>query len=312
MIDGSGGEVGDIVAAAERVRAGGPSAPRAGRDPVNQPMINNWVEALGDPNPIYVDEDAARAAGHDGPVAPPAMIQVWTMGGLHRPRTSDDPLGRMMAVLDDAGYTSVVATNCEQTYHRYLRPGEQVSVTTTLETVVGPKRTALGEGWFVTTLNTWSVGAEPVAEMRFRVLKFVPSPPAADRGAGLRPVISHDTEFFWAGMTAGELRIQHCPSCGRLRHPPGPMCPSCGAGKQDWVVAAGSGTVFSYVVHHHPKVPGKTLPFVVALVELEEGVRMLGELVDIDPARVGIGLPVELALTRIDDELTLPFWRPAS
>jgi uncharacterized OB-fold protein len=178
--------------------------------------------------------------------------------------------------------------------------------------VVGPKRTALGEGWFVTTLNTWYVGDEPVATMLFRVLKFSPAPPATDRSDVLRPVVSSDTAFFWEGTAAGELRIQHCPTCGRLRHPPGPMCPSCGADKQDWIVASGRGTVFSYVVHHHPNVPGKTLPFVVALVELEEGVRMLGELVDVDPASVSVGRPVELALTRIDDELTLPFWKPAS
>jgi hypothetical protein len=63
-------------------------------------------------------------------------------------------------------------------------------------------------------------------------------------------------------------------------------------------------------VHHHPPVPGKTLPFVVALVELDEGVRMLGELIDVDPTEVHVGQPVELALTKIDDELTLPFWRP--
>jgi uncharacterized OB-fold protein/acyl dehydratase len=274
-------------------------------------MVNNWVEALGDANPIYVDEAAARDAGHEGLVAPPAMIQVWTMGGLHGARSGDDPLGQMMTLLDGAGYTSVVATNCEQTYHRYLRPGEQVSVTTTLESVVGPKKTALGEGWFVTTHNTWFANDEPVAEMLFRVLKFAPPAPQPDRSDVLRPVISQDTAFFWEGTSAGELRIQHCPSCGRLRHPPGPMCPSCGADKQDWVVATGRGTVFSYVVHHHPKVPGKQLPFVVALVELEEGVRMLGELIDADPATVTVDLPVELALTKIDDGLTLPLWRPA-
>jgi hypothetical protein len=169
---------------------------------------------------------------------------------------------------------------------------------------------ALGEGWFVTTRNTWYSGDAPVAEMLFRVLKFKPAPaPAAP--AVIRPVVSHDTAFFWEGTAAGELRIQHCPSCDTLRHPPGPMCPSCGADKPDWVVASGIGTVFSYVVHHHPQVPGKTLPYVVALVELEEGVRMLGELVDVDPSTVSIGLPVGLALTTIDDELTLPYWRPA-
>lgn len=296
----------------ERVKAAGASAPKPGRDPVNQPMINNWVEALGDTNPIYVDDAAARAAGHDGIVAPPAMIQVWTMGGLHGQRNTDDPLGLMLRLFDDAGYTSIVATNCEQTYHRYLHPGEQVSMHTTLEDVVGPKQTGLGEGWFVTTRNVWTVGDEPVAEMLFRVLKFAPRPASPDRSAVLRPIVGHDNAFFWEGTSAGELRVQHCPTCGRLRHPPGPMCPSCGADKQDWVVAAGRGTVFSYVVHHHPPVPGKQLPFVVALVELEEGVRMLGELIDVDPATVHVGMSVQLALTKIDDELTLPFWRPAS
>jgi uncharacterized OB-fold protein len=234
------------------------------------------------------------------------------MYGLHGQRGGDDPLGRMMAVLDAAGFTSVVATNCEQTYHRYLQPGEQVSVTTELDTVVGPKRTALGDGWFVTTVNTWYVADEPVADMVFRVLKFAPgtaAPTGPDRSQTLRPLVSQDTAFFWTGTAQGELRIQHCPACGRLRHPPGPMCPACGADKQDWVVASGRGTVFSYVVHHHPKVPGKQPPFVVALVELVEGVRMLGELIDVDPAAVHIGMPVEVALTRIDDDLTLPFWR---
>jgi uncharacterized protein len=304
----------EIRAAAEEVRAAGACAPRFARDAVNQAMINNWVEALGDANPIYRDDEAARAAGHDGIVAPPAMIQVWTMYGLHGQRGGDDPLGRMVTVLDAAGFTSVVATNCEQTYHRYLHPGEQVSVTTELDSVVGPKRTGLGDGWFVTTLNTWYVGAEPVAEMLFRVLKFAPgtaTQTGPDRSQTLRPLVSQDTAFFWAGTAEGELRVQHCPACGRLRHPPGPMCPACGAEKQDWIVASGQGTVFSYVVHHHPKVPGKQPPFVVALVELDEGVRMLGELIDVDPAAVEIGMPVEVALTRIDDELTLPFWRPA-
>jgi acyl dehydratase len=61
-----------IIAAAEQIKAAGASAPRPGRDPVNQPMINNWVEALGDSNPVYVDEAAAKAAGFDGIVAPPA------------------------------------------------------------------------------------------------------------------------------------------------------------------------------------------------------------------------------------------------
>src|SRR6202008_1772933 len=116
----------DIQAAVSQIKAaGGGSKPRAARDPVNQPIISNWVEAIGDRNPIYVDEAAARAAGHPGIVAPPAMIQVWTMFGLGGERPKDDPLGPIVQLLDDAGYIGVVATNCEQTYHRYLQPGEQ-------------------------------------------------------------------------------------------------------------------------------------------------------------------------------------------
>lgn len=309
----------DINEAARRVAKQGESAPRAARDPVNQAMVNNWVEAIGDRNPVYVDPDLAAQSVHEGLVAPPAMVQVWTMGGLHNERSPDDPLGAMMAILDEAGYTSVVATNSEQTYHRYLRPGEQVTVTTRLDDVVGPKRTGLGEGWFVTTRNTWYVGDEPVAEMLFRVLKFRPpqrnapaAKPAPVVGQAIRPVISRDTEYFWDGTKAGELRIQRCGQCGLLRHPPGPMCPECGATKPTYLVSEGRGEIYSYVVHHHPKVPGREVPFVVALVELDEGVRMLGELTGVDPADVHIGAPVEVEFVPVDDDLTMPRWRPAS
>lgn len=295
---------------AERIAARGPSRPRAARDPVNQAMINNWVEAIGDENPVYTDPGAAAASVHGGLVAPPAMVQAWSMPGLHGGRTGDDPLGAMMNVLDQAGYTSVVATNSDQTYHRYLRHGERVSASLTLEDVTGPKRTALGEGWFVTTKTTWSVGDEPIAEMFFRVLKFRPKPKPAP-GAVLRPVISRDTAFFWEGTRAGELRIQRWGDT--LRHPPGPMPPDGDLdGKPDYVVASGRGTIYSYVVHHRPSVPGRTMPFVIALVELEEGVRMLGELVDADPESVYIGQEVRTAFVEVDQELTLPVWKVAS
>jgi hypothetical protein len=127
----------------------------------------------------------------------------------------------------------------------------------------------------------------------------------------MRPPLSPDTEFFWTGTRAGELRIQHCGRCGALRHPPGPACLSCGAtSDQGYVVAAGTGTVYSYVVHRHPPVPGKQLPIIIALVELTEGVRVMAELNGADPDEVGVGLPVRTSFVRIDDELVLPGWRP--
>jgi len=308
-----------IRAAAARVAAAGESAAYPARDPVNLPMINNWVEAIGDANPVYTDAEFAARSVHGGLVAPPAMVQVWTMRGLHPRRDRDDPLGMMIAALDEAGFTSVVATNCEQSYHRYLRHGEQVAVRASLESVTGPKRTALGEGWFVTTRNTWYVGQEAVASMIWRVLKFspaapqapVPTTPAARPQAAdlLRPVISRDTAFFWEGTAAGELRIQRCGGCGTLRHPPGPLCPACGAAKPEYTVAAGTAEVYSYVVQHHPPFPGKKLPIVVALVQLPEDVRMVGELLGVSPERVRIGLPVRAEFVRVDDALTLPAWR---
>ena len=152
-----------IMAAAEEIKARGETYPRTGRDPVNQPMINNWVEAMGDTNPRWT-------AGE----APPAMAQVWTMGGLVPKRDPDDPLHSMMQVLTDAGYVGVLGTNCEQTYARTLRVGEELAVTTRLESVVGPKPTGVGEGYFVTTRNVWRVDGEEVASMMFRVLKFRP------------------------------------------------------------------------------------------------------------------------------------------
>jgi uncharacterized protein len=300
----------EIRAAAARIAAAGESRPRAACDPVNLPMIRNWIEALAMPGMDGADPDLDTA--------PPAMIQVWTMPGLRGVRTDDDPLGQMVQVLDEAGYTSVVATNCDQVYHRYLKLGEQLSVRSRLLDVTGPKRTALGEGWFVTTRSTWFSAGEPVATMDFRILKFRParptspvpaSPVTSDPGPTMRPLVTPDTAFFWAGTAVGELRIQRCESCGTLRHPPGPCCPACGAMNQGYVVAAGTGEVYSYVVHHHPPVPGKRLPMVVALVQLPEGVRMVGEMPGVRPDQVRIGLPVRATFVRVDEDLTLPAWQ---
>jgi uncharacterized protein len=305
----------DIKAAAERVRAEGKSKPRTGRHPVNQPMTDHWLDAMGDKNPIYVDDAAAKAAGHPGVVTPPAMIQVWTMMGLGGVRPDDDPLGRILELFDDAGYVGVVATNCEQTYHRYLRPGEEVSVAAELADVVGPKRTALGEGFFITQKITWTVGDEPVAEMMWRIMKFRPAeadigaavPEDLDAASMMRPASSKDTKFFWDGVNAHELRIQRRPD-GSLQHPPVPALWADPQDDVDYLVASGKGTVFSFVVHHAPKVPGRTLPFVVALVELEEGVRMFGELRNIDPAAVEIGMPVRTTYIDFPEGDTGPAW----
>jgi hypothetical protein len=152
-----------IMAEAERIKALGEASESRAPYPVNQPTIGTWMDALD-----YRNERFTRGE------APPSMAQVWTMPGLGRRRPDDDPLSRMMEVLTAEGFTAVLGTNCEQTYERYLRVGEQVRVTTALDSVVGPKNTAMGLGYFVTSRNTWYVGDELVASMLFRVLKFIP------------------------------------------------------------------------------------------------------------------------------------------
>jgi uncharacterized OB-fold protein len=308
----------ELQAGIDAIVAAGSGEPTIARDPVNHPMIHHWTDAIGDTNPIYVDDDAARAAGHDGIVAPPAMIQVWTMMGLGRARSDDDPLARAMKLFDDAGYVGVVATNCDQTYHRYLKPGELVAMSAEITDVVGPKQTALGEGYFINQKIRWHVGEEIVAEMDWRIMKFLPAakqsaaeaisvPEDLDPEKLMRPSSSRDTKFFWDGINAHELRLQRRPD-GTLQHPPVPAVWADKDAPADYLVASGKGTVFSYVVHHAPKVPGRTLPFVIALVELEEGVRMLGELRGIEADQVKIGLPVTATYLDFGDSEVSPAW----
>ncbi len=152
-----------IMAEAERIKALGEASESQAPYEVNQPTIGTWLDAMGYENERFRTGEA-----------PPSMAQVWTMPGLGRRRPSDDPLSTMMEILTDAGYTAVLGTNCEQTYERYLRVGEQLRVTTALESVAGPKNTAMGVGYFVTSRNTWYSGDEKVATMLFRVLKFIP------------------------------------------------------------------------------------------------------------------------------------------
>ena len=127
----------------------------------------------------------------------------------------------------------------------------------------------------------------------------------------VRPMTNRDSQFFWDGTALGELRIARCNACGALRFPPGPACQSCDAYDRGHVVAAGTGTVFSYVVHRHPPVPGKELPIVIALIDLDEGVRMVGEVVDVEADDIAIGMRLRVDFRRIDDDLTLPVWRKA-
>jgi uncharacterized OB-fold protein/acyl dehydratase len=304
--------------------------PDVARDPVNLPMIRHWCDAVGDRNPCYTDPEFAAASVHGGIVAPPTMLQAWIMPGL-RPPTEPafrrGPVGQVLRLLDEAGYTSVVATNSRQEYRRYLVPGDRLTVASKVERVSDEKQTVLGKGRFMDQVMIYRDRAgEEVARMTFRILKFAPAavgagaqptsapPPARPATAPRRPrpARSPDTAFFWEGVESGRLLIQRCAACARLRHPPGPMCPACQSLDWDTQTASGRGRVYSFVVAHHPPIPPFAYPNLIVLVELEEGTRLVSNLVGVDPADVAIGMPVEVEFTRVDDSLVLPLFRKAA
>ncbi|NDZ65074.1 bifunctional MaoC family dehydratase N-terminal/OB-fold nucleic acid binding domain-containing protein [Streptomyces cyaneofuscatus] len=289
-----------------------------GKDPVNLPMIRHWCEAMGDTSPAYQGPDA---------VAPPTMLQAWTMGGLAgHPRGTGRSAAydELLGLLDGAGYTSVVATDCEQEYLRPLRPGDLITFDAVIEAVSRRKTTKLGTGYFVTTRMDVRADGEPAGTHRFRVLKYRPAqrnpaqrnPAKSEREAPLRPrpVINRDNAGFWAGVAEHRLLIQRCTGCATLRFPWLPGCNACGGQEWDTVEASGEGTVFSHVVMHHPSFPafdpsGEGGPYAVALIELAEGVRIVGNVVGVPYDKVRIGLPVRLEFLRTDPDLELPVFR---
>jgi len=292
--------------------------PELGADPVNQAMIRHWVEAIGDHNPVYVDADAAAQSVHGEIVAPPVMLQAWVMRGFKpRPRTGGSVQDELMGLLEGEGFTSVVATNCEQEYARYVHLGDHLSTTTIIESVSDEKATGLGVGHFVTTRVEYRTPeGELVGTMRFRILKFRPG---TGRGAAKqdekpprpRPAVTQDTAFFFEGAMEHRLLIQRCVQCGLLRHPPRPACPACRSYDWDTLEASGRGTVYSFVVNHYPQIPSFDYPLPIGLIELEEGTRLVADLVGIEPGDITIGMAVEVEWQDHDPELSLPAFKPA-
>ena len=128
------------------------------------------------------------------------------------------------------------------------------------------------------------------------------------------PVADPATAPFWESVKAHAMQLQRCNGCGRFIFYPRGVCPHCFSDDLAWQPVAGTGAVHAFtIVHRHPSPAfNDEAPYVVALIELGEGVRMLSNLVDIepDPARVKVGLPVEVVYDDATDEVTLPKFRP--
>lgn len=299
-------------------------------DAVNAPMIRHWCEMMGVSNPVYLDEDAARKSIHGGLVAPPAMLQSWCEAGLHfnnyAPGSTAENPYEALKLLEGQGYPAVVAVNSELEFDRYVRPGDRLCYTTRLDAIGEEKTAGLGTGFFVTLVMTYFVqkpeGDEQVGRLLFRVFKFRPAQSSAPAPEAAQPApeekkvprpapgMSDDTRFFWEGVKAGKLLVQRCKSCSTLRHPPGPTCPSCHSFEWDALEASGRGTVYSFVVMHYPEVAPFDHPNPIALIELEEGTRLVAQLVGVQPGEIKIGQAVQVEFNTFDGDLVLPQFRP--
>lgn len=124
------------------------------------------------------------------------------------------------------------------------------------------------------------------------------------------PLATRDDQFFWDGVAAGELRLQRCASCGKLRHPPCPMCPWCHSLASRIERASGRGIVYSYVIPRHTAIESDGDPVIVALIELEEGARLVSNLCGVAPDAVRNGMAVEVFFTEFEDGVRLHQFRP--
>lgn len=126
------------------------------------------------------------------------------------------------------------------------------------------------------------------------------------------PIPSQLSEHFWSACKRHELKVQRCQSCRSYRFPPAVLCPECLSTETEWVKVSGRGKVFSFVVYrrlYHPAFEAD-LPYTVAVIELEEGARMLSNVVGVPPEEVACDMPVEVVFEDVTPEVSLPKFKP--
>lgn len=125
------------------------------------------------------------------------------------------------------------------------------------------------------------------------------------------PVPTPETQSFWDGASAGELRLQKCEACAGVIFPPRPFCPKCGSRHVTEFVANGKATLYSYVIHHRAA-PGFKPPYSIAVVQLAEGPRMMTNIVDCPqtPEALQLDMPLEVTFHQFKSSVSLPLFRP--
>lgn len=295
--------------------------PEPAPDAINEPMIRHLVETVGDTNPVYTDASLAAQSVHGGIVAPPTMLQSWVMVGIEGPkRDGDGPYERMNQLLFSRGFTSVVGTNSDQVYHRYLRPGDRLTMRTVIDTISDEKTTGLGTGHFVTTRQDYYDAAdELVGSMMFRIFRFRPrpkQPTSAPKPPRPRPATTFDNYWWFEALGEGKLLAQRCAECSHLRFPAGPMCPSCHSLAWNQVEMPMSGTIHSFVITHFPQVPSFDYPLPILLVDVDPPadarpddmtVRVVMNTVGNTSDGLAVGTRVRISIETTDPDMKLPF-----
>lgn len=132
--------------------------------------------------------------------------------------------------------------------------------------------------------------------VRYKEKKLVP-----------KPAVSEDTEPFWRLLNEKKkLHLQRCKHCKRFMHPPRPMCYHCQTFEMEWVPSTGNGVIYSYIVYQRPTYPAFEVPYECILVELGEGVRIVSNMVDCEPDEIYIGMPVEVVIDQVFNDVALP------
>lgn len=306
--------------------------PTPGPDKVNEAMIRHWCEVMGDTNPVYTDKAFADRSSKQGLIAPPTMLWTWSLEGYpmafadQQDPTQQDGQRHLHRFMEQHGLTGVLGTNCDQEYLKELRPGDTVIANMVVKAISEEKATAMGNGYFIETLSTFkNQHGETVGTMLFKVLKFKPAqaPKAASDSTAadsslmgnkaptrIKSVRGHDNAWWWNLVEKEKkLPIQRCTSCKTLRHPPRPFCNQCQSGAWDFIESNMQGEIFSFIELHYPEIPGYTYPLICAVITLDEGTRLVSNIIDCKPQDVKIGLRVTGEILQVDADNIIPQFR---
>lgn len=128
------------------------------------------------------------------------------------------------------------------------------------------------------------------------------------------PQITPELRPFFEASKQGQLVVQKCANCGTLRFPPRRMCSNCLSREASWTPVSGEGEVYSFIIMHrvyHPAFANQ-VPYAVAMIKLKEGAKMISNVIGINPHEIKCGMPVKVSFEKLDDEVTLPMFRPAN